>query len=76
MVDLEGGEDGIVPEERRLRGLKTSFNLHAKKGKIRYLIPETHSRFLKLVVRQVDFSWERSFDQLNSGLNSVGGGKG
>jgi hypothetical protein len=45
----------VVPESRRVRAIRTSFDLHKHRGKMRYLIPETDSG--NLVSHQVEFEW-------------------
>lgn len=53
----ESDANGFVPEHRRLRAIKTSFNLHDRRGRLRYLLGETGSGAAGLVAHQREFSW-------------------
>lgn len=53
----EADRNGFVPEHRKLRAVKTSFDLHKRQGKLRYLIKTTKSGAAGFAVRQIEFSW-------------------
>jgi hypothetical protein len=53
----EDDPDGFVPEHKRLRTIKNSFDLHKRQGRMRYLTTKTDSGAIKLVNRQLELSW-------------------
>lgn len=58
VMELEEGEgDGFVPEHKRLRAVKTSFDLHKCQGKLKYLTAETDSEAMRFVAREVGLTW-------------------
>jgi hypothetical protein len=61
VMKLEDGEgdqwSDFVPEYRRLRGIKTSFDLHKRQGNLRYLQIRTESEAVSFVAGQVELSW-------------------
>jgi hypothetical protein len=61
VMKLEDGEgdqwSDFVPEYRRLRGIKTPFDLHKRQGKLRYLQIRTESEAVGFVAGQVELSW-------------------
>ena len=61
VMELEEGEGdqwgGFVPETRRLKAIKTSFDLHKRKGKLRYLQIRTSSEGPAFATAQVELSW-------------------
>lgn len=58
IIVLEGGiGTGFVPEHKRLRAIKTSFDLHEREAKLKYLAKENCSEGAGYVVHQVEVSW-------------------
>jgi hypothetical protein len=58
VMKLEGSDgDGFVLEHKRLRAVKTSFDLHKCEGKLRYLTAETDSGAIRFVAREVNLTW-------------------
>lgn len=53
----EADRNGFIPEHKRMRAVKSSFDLHKREGKLRYLIRSTESGSAGFVVRHVDLSW-------------------
>lgn len=61
VIELEQCERDLrnifVPEKRRLRAIKTTFDLHQRRGNLRYLTLKTDSEAVGLVAGQVELSW-------------------
>ena len=61
VIELEEGEGDLrnvpAPEKRRMRAIKTTFDLHKRRGNLRYLTVKTDSEAVGLVAGQVELSW-------------------
>jgi hypothetical protein len=53
----EDDRNSFVPEHKRLKGVKISFDLHQSLGKLRYLTTKTELGAVRLTNRQLELSW-------------------
>ncbi len=56
IIELEDS-GGIIPENNRLRAIKTSFDIHQRQGKLRFLTATTGPRTVGFVAHRMDFGW-------------------
>jgi hypothetical protein len=56
IMELEES-DGPVPEQKRLRAIKTSFDLHKRQGKLRFLQATMGAGNIEFVAHRVELCW-------------------
>ncbi|KAE9364707.1 hypothetical protein N431DRAFT_354543 [Stipitochalara longipes BDJ] len=53
----ESEESGFIPEHRRLRAIRTSFDLYTRQGTLRFLTIPTEGKDLEVVAHRMEFCW-------------------
>jgi hypothetical protein len=58
IVELEeSDESGLIPEHRRLRAIKTTFDLHKRQGKLRFLTATMDTGPVGFVAHRMELCW-------------------
>jgi len=53
----ESDENGFVSEQRRLRAIRTSFDLYERQGTLMFLTIPTNTEAVNIVARHIEFRW-------------------
>ncbi|PMD37170.1 hypothetical protein L207DRAFT_585525 [Hyaloscypha variabilis F] len=53
----ETGESGLIPEHKRLRAIRTSFDLYTRQGTLRFLTIPMKTEAIEVVARCMEFRW-------------------
>jgi hypothetical protein len=53
----ETGESGPIPEHKRLRAIRTSFDLYTRQGTLRFLTIPMKTEAIEVVARCMEFCW-------------------
>jgi hypothetical protein len=55
---LEGSDElGMIPEKKRIRAIKASFDLHKRTGRLRYLMTNTSRGVWEARSHEVEIGW-------------------